>query len=49
MFGPFDWNGNGEHDFFDDFMTYKLINGELDETDEEGEADDDDGKTMDWD
>ena len=44
MFEPFDWNGNGAHDFFDDMMTFKLINGELDdEEDDEGEERDEDG------
>jgi len=45
MFEPFDWNGNGAHDFFDDMMTFKLINGDLDneEDDDEGEERDEDG------
>ena len=50
MFG-FDWNGNGERDFFDDVMDLMIIDEVTsEEEDEEGEGDDgiDDRKEMDW-
>ena len=34
LFG-FDWNGNGEHDLFDDLMTMKMIEEMMEDDEEE--------------